>query len=930
MRTFLPWSAPLLPAAAACLLDACAQAAPGSPDADLGRHVIVVRGRNAGRRLLGLLSADAQRRGKALIPPRIVTPGSLDSVLFGSKEGVAGRLPQRLAWAQVIKQAETATLDAIWESPSGQDRTAALARFIDQTWQELSTSGKDFAQAYQHLCQIAPEASVQEESRWAALSRLLDAYRHCLKTWGMVDPADFRHGRLQRAALDSETQVVLVGVVEMAPVLVSLLRELPREPRIFIHAPGSESEAFDAWGRLVPGYWEQHPCRFERAEIHVVGDAMQQAERCTELIQRWRECGLSESAITVAVPEPGALALLDHRLRDQGIPVRAAEGRPASHSTVLQLLATLAECLDFGFDLPLRYSALASLVRHPDVEKTLGYSARKLDDFFNAHLPMRLADGTGEADALSEQVAEIATRARDLAGIDSESFAEDVTQFLLKVYGERRLNRHGIEDRPVIHALEAVRSALDELQSLPREALRESAPADLLRIVVEAAGNAGIPSPELPDAVELTGWLEAAADDSPALIVTSVFEGVLPEGGSAEPLLHDKLRERLGLPCRASRFARDQYTLWTVTESRRERGCVALIAPRRNATGEPTRPSRLLIAGHENSALANRFLALAAAPQSPPKPAPGGIGFAAPEPDPERMRQFRVFRPTCFRCYLESPRLFYFKYVLGLGDQTDAAQEMDSSLFGTTVHAVLQEFGRHWLGKNARLPASAIEAELESILSGYMSRKFGPHALPPVHTQQLALRGRLRMFAKHQAAAFEEGWQIACVESGESLSVPFAVDGAPLDVQLKGKMDRIDWHPDGRWRVIDYKSAAKAHSPGKVQYPSDRTGWKDLQLPLYLKLLPALGSVPNGPIDPEKTDLVYFNLPPELDAAGITEPFPKDKITAAWEKAESIVREVCSGAGCKEIGRMSQFTDPAFFALCGLNGLSLGNEEEEE
>ncbi|MCX6967822.1 MAG: PD-(D/E)XK nuclease family protein [Verrucomicrobia bacterium] len=290
------------------------------------------------------------------------------------------------------------------------------------------------------------------------------------------------------------------------------------------------------------------------------------------------------------------------------------------------------------------------------------------------------------------------------------------------------------------------------------------------------------------------------------------------------------------------------------------------------------------------------------------------------------MRQFRIFRPTCFRTYLESPRLFYFKYILGLGDANDDAQEMDSGMFGTAVHAILREYGAHWLCKNARPSSAQIEAELHALLETYMERNFGHHALPPVRAQQLALSGRLRMFAKHQAAAFEEGWQIAYVESDTSLTVPWSVDGAPAQVQLKGKIDRIDRHPDGYWRVIDYKTASKAQSPEKAHYPSEKTGWKDLQLPLYLHLLPAI----NEAIDSEKTELVYFNLPPEFDAAGITEPFPKEKIPAAWEKAEGIVREVCSGAGCQEIGKMSPFADPAFVALCDMNGLCLGGEEEEE
>ncbi len=935
MQIFLPWEKPLLPAAAGWLLDECAQAQPGLADADLGRRIVVVRGRNAGRRLLGLLAAQAQSRGLRLIPPRILTPGSLDGALLLHRGNpAASRAAQRLAWIRTLKQADAATLDAIWASPSSQDRASALGRFLDETWRELSASGHDFAAAYRRLCQFAPEASVEEEPRWTALDVLLGVYRRCLDAWGLADASEFLLNQGKHAMTDPKVQVDLVGVIELSPAIVALLEELPREPRVLIHAPQAEAAGFDAWGRLVPAYWAKRPCRFEHGEIHGVPDATRQARRCAALVETWRAAGLPQGAVTVAIPEAEALASIEAALADAGIPARRAEGQPASRSPVLTLLAALAEFLESGSAQPPRYGAVARLVRHPDLAKLTGHAARKLDAYFNAHLPDRLAQPCDE-NPLSEEIASLVNRLRGLARIGRESFADDLTRFLLAVYGERRLNRGEPEDRAVIHSLEAVREALDALKAIPAKALAGFEPSELLRTVIETAGAAGIPAEEAPGAVELAGWLEAAADDAPALIVTSVFEGSLPEGAQAEPLLHDGLRERLGLPCRASRFARDQYTLWTVTESRRVSGRVALIAPRRNATGEPARPSRLLIAGQKNAELAARLIALSTASKpnmanaEPLAALASGPGLQPPEPEPERMRAFRVFSPTCFRTYLESPLLFYFKYVLRLTDEDDAAQELDGGMFGTILHSVLREFGCHWLDQAAHPDAAAIEAELGQLLDVYMARVFGAHALAPVHTQTLALRQRLRLFARHQAAAFAEGWRIVHVESDDSLIIPFNIEGAPADVQLKGKMDRIDWHPQFGWRVIDYKTANKAVTPAKAHF--NNAGWKDLQLPLYLKLLPAL-DLPHGPADPERTELVYFNLPEEQDKAGITEPFPREggKIEEAWEQAAIIVREVCDGTGCREQGKLSPYNAPAFDALCGANGLTPGKEEEEE
>jgi RecB family exonuclease len=147
-------------------------------------------------------------------------------------------------------------------------------------------------------------------------------------------------------------------------------------------------------------------------------------------------------------------------------------------------------------------------------------------------------------------------------------------------------------------------------------------------------------------------------------------------------------------------------------------------------------------------------------------------------------------------------------------------------------------------------------------------------------------------------------------------------------VTLKGRIDRIDRHPDGRWRIIDYKTSATAVTPDAAHFAPRSGAWKDLQLPLYVKLLPALGDLDGGPVSATDAELVYFNLPPKADEAGITEPFSAGKIPEAWERAAEIIAEVCGGKGCREIGDVHDNEDPAFLALCGLNGLPVTTVEE--
>jgi ATP-dependent helicase/nuclease subunit B len=932
MRAFLPWTSHLLPAVAARMIADHAAKEPGSHDTDLSEWLVVVRGRAASRRLLALLAIEAQRAGRALIPPSITTLGQLDEEMFGRPQNVAGTLTQRLAWAAALERAPDDLLAHVWHAPEGRDHSSGrrnLASFLERTWRELSVSGTDFAGAFEVLARLVPDVADIGQPRWIALQRLLDDHRAILGEWGLIEPAAWRTSLLSAGRAPAVQRVALVGIVELPPVLASLLALLKNDPLVFIHAPESEAAGFDEWGRLKSAHWAQRGCRFANGEIHVVRGVREQAVRCAELIRAWKSGGLVASAITVAVSERGAISALQQGIADAGIPARTAEGLPLSRSSMLVLLSQFADFWDRDAGDPPTYESVAALARHPDLRSSGNFLAEKFDGFFEEHLPVRIDPALCKNSDGDSPVGAALVRLERLATIRGDHFVEDITRLLITVYGDEQAASHTGDNRTLIPALESIRRVLDEFERLPRGAVAQFSPADLLRLLVEIAGAGEIPEPEQPDAVELAGWLEAASDDAPALIITSVFDGSLPEGAPAEPLLLDSLREKLGLPCRASRFARDQFTLHSVWMSRREHGRFALIAPRRTVEGTPARPSRLLLGAHADRELAARLLALVAETHGAPPPPHAVAGLRPPDPDSEKMRAFRTFRVTSFRTYLASPRLFYFQHVCRLKVQDDSADELDAGAFGSAIHSVLEAFGECHLGIASKITAAEIERETTAALHDFIRRRYGRHPLPPVIAQVHSLEERLRFFADEQARLFAEGWEIAYVEKGGAVEVPFAVPGAPDDVSLKGRIDRVDRHRDGRLRVMDYKTSSTAKQPTIAHFSEKKHEWRDLQLPLYVKLLPALGLLGKVPEPGDELELVYFNLPPKRDEAHVSQPFDPLLIPDAWERAAKIIAEVCSGDGCREVGKIFGNEDPVFRALCGTNGLPVETGEEE-
>lgn len=96
-------------------------------------------------------------------------------------------------------------------------------------------------------------------------------------------------------------------------------------------------------------------------------------------------------------------------------------------------------------------------------------------------------------------------------------------------------------------------------------------------------------------ALELQGWLELGWENAPHLLVAGLNDGCVPDAVIGDAFLPESLRRRLGPKTNAARLARDCYGLQTLAFSREKAGVLDLFFGKTSVTGEPLRPSRLLL-----------------------------------------------------------------------------------------------------------------------------------------------------------------------------------------------------------------------------------------------------------------------------------------------------------------------------------------------
>ncbi len=466
-------------------------------------------------------------------------------------------------------------------------------------------------------------------------------------------------------------------------------------------------------------------------------------------------------------------------------------------------------------------------------------------------------------------------------------------QMLDTVYGKRELDLNRPDDEVFHRVLGRLLEACEDLRALPEELdWAAFSAAEAFALVFEPLADQALPPPADPNAVQLLGWLELALDNAPALVVTSFQEGVVPKATTEDAFLPDRLRRELGLEHNERRYARDAYATAVLCASRQE---LRVIFARRDTKNDPVQPSRLNFACDDGRlvARAGRYFDTRPRPTAPRRlllaSADGGIPATSPFKPPAPIRHGKSMSHiavTRFKHYIANPYRYYLRYIRGLESVDDAARELEANAFGSLLHDVLGAFGYDPDGPRHSAREKDIFDYLAEQLDALAGARYGAgQHRPAIRVQIEQARHRLRAFAPCQAQRVREGWLIAHVEHDQSLSIPFPVDGKPID--LVGRIDRIDFHEkDRKILILDYKTGDRAKEPGAAHH--DGKKWIDLQLPLYRHLWRATKV---DPLADSTIQFGYFNLPREAkDTAVLVADWDQAKLAEADETARKVVR----------------------------------------
>ncbi|MBU6413395.1 MAG: PD-(D/E)XK nuclease family protein [Planctomycetes bacterium] len=893
-RHFIGWDQPMLVASAQWLIQhadarGLTTPSPMTSEIDLSSLLVVVPGRRAGRTFATILIDAAERAGKLVSLPRIVTPGRAVDAIFAVEPTDASAMQESLAWAMALQNAPASLCQTLIGRDLQNDRDQDPLPLILRYAQILSRTVNTLAGENLHVAEIPAEVAQApasrrtdallasfDEGQWHAFDQLLSQVEKLLAT-SSVPLATLRRLRMVRDRTPlRRPDVLLIGVVEMPGLLRRALTDHCASVTSLIAADPHLAPRFSDLGTLnpAPQWLAAEPIRHD--EITIAGSPAEQAEAALAHIATFTSA-LSASDITIAVPDAEVSAALQGLVNEVtcNVPlrVRSADPVPLTHSGPVALLrATLT------FTSRRTLHNLLILIQQPEIARcvtaALPRSARTtwatyLDAYASQvadhHLDSAEDESWPAASTSSRPLLEDILKAVDTLLAPSLALNSDapiatwtraLRTILARIYSNRRVHRQSPHDRADVAALKRLSSLLDQLSCLPADWNLTSASAPLLLqhyLDLESTP----PEPD-PHAIELLGWLDALADPSPILIITGLNDHLVPGLPATDPLLPESLRSLLNLSTASQRQVRDGFLLDSVRHSRKTH----LICGRRSRAGDSLLPSRLLL--QDTATLPQRILALQnrasrlttlarrAQPDAqdsfPVRPLDS---MPLPDAVPESMSV------TSFSTFLASPYGFYLRHILKLRDTQCPTPELSRLTFGNLIHEALREWsdGPYRLSADQREIAAALSDGLHRVAS----RSIAALRRVEVELQIHIARTRLEAFSHWQAEHRQQGWEILHSEwNAPARSAWLQIPGqAPMI--LTGRIDRIDINRSRgtpQYAILDYKTGDSARKPNNPHSKQVNKGedvepyqellpdgslappprWTNLQLPLYRHL----------------------------------------------------------------------------------------------
>jgi len=520
--------------------------------------------------------------------------------------------------------------------------------------------------------------------------------------------------------------------------------------------------------------------------------------------------------------------------------------------------------------------------------------------------------GADTTSAILKILADLEQAARDLSALISAK-THDLLEFLdaLRVSLDRVGLTTGFDGDDAGRELLDV---LDELHSAARRQTLRLSWASFRTWLHRAMEQRRFHPPMRGRGVELMSFAESRLYHFDALILAGAVREHLPGHMSVPPYFNDSVRNELGLPSLAQRYA----VLFQDFRRLLESAPKVLITLSHEQQGEPLPASPWVerLTRFHDLAYGQHSLRDAELEWLTQQPETTITVRDAPLPDPVSQPQVKlppellptVFSATDFGRLINCPYQFYASRGLNLFAEEEIREEIEKKEYGTHVHRILQAFHVGARGLPGPWPDQITDSnqkEAETLLLD-ISQKVFEHDL----SRRFLSRGWLYRWTQcipiylEWEKQRETRWR---VENSE-LKLEIRIGEGSTQLTLNGRIDRVDRGKDGIG-IIDYKT-------GSTPSLEDIQCGEAIQLPFYALLYneekiaeAAYLKLDVGKLDDDKTKLEGAVLEDLRVALGKRLLLLKHKLDSGTPLPAWGDRETCRVCEMEGLCRRAMWTD---------------------
>ncbi|NNK72322.1 MAG: PD-(D/E)XK nuclease family protein, partial [Flavobacteriaceae bacterium] len=402
-------------------------------------------------------------------------------------------------------------------------------------------------------------------------------------------------------------------------------------------------------------------------------------------------------------------------------------------------------------------------------------------------------------------------------------------EFLYRFYQLFNSIKILMKDFPFIDSVKA-------LQSLYRDQLNK-----------EALNFQGEPLQGL----QIMGMLESRTLDFETVIITSVNEGILPSGQSAQSFIPYDLKKEYGLPTSREKDAVYAYHFYRLIQRAKTVYLLYNTEPDVLNGGEMSRfITQLEVDGFHD--VRHEIIQ----PKLPQLFEHEKLVKKGPEIISKIKSLYEYgISPSALLQYVRNPIDFYAKYIVGIEEAEQVEEIVAANTLGTVIHETLRELYKPFLDKVLTIKGLE-DAKIKS-------SKLILHQFKTYYKEGDLKRGKnliILEIAKQYVSklidqdklSIEAGNKIKLLGVEKSIKCSVRIKGVPFKINLKGQIDRIDDF-NGTTRVIDYKTGQVSSDQVEIVEWADlisdyKASGKSFQVLMYAFMLNSLGMI-DDPIE---------------------------------------------------------------------------------